>query len=122
MSTLEDQQKVDLEFDPKTRRDRVTLIANFFSNEVEKALQEKADDLNKQIAEADEGRKFELEDELQSFDRLRIISELTPAGVFKRVQSLFSSYTEATEDNRTQMELSVNNLSYQDPSELEILF
>ena len=109
LSTLEDQQKVDLEFDPKTRRDRVTLIANFFSNEVEKALQEKADDLNKQIAEADEGRKLELEDELQSFDRLRIISELTPAGVFKRVQSLFSSYTEATEDNRTQMELSVIN-------------
>lgn len=109
ISALEDQQKVDLEFDPKTRRDRVTLIANFFSNEVEKALQEKADDLNKQIAEADEGRKLELEDELQSFDRLRIISELTPAGVFKRVQSLFSSYTEATEDNRTQMELSVIN-------------
>ena len=125
VSTLEDQQKVDLEFDPKTRRDRVTLISNFFSNEVEKALQEKADEINKQIADATEGRKMQLEDELQSLDRLGIIRELTPAGVFKRVQSIFSGYTEDTEDNRIQMELnSINQkkaaAKYSDEDKLKI--
>lgn len=125
ISSLEEQQRVDLEFDPKTRRDRVTLISNLFSNEIEKALQEKADELNKQIAEAPEGRKLQLEDELQSLDRLGIIRELTPAGIFQRVQTIFSNYTGDTEDNRTQIELNTINqkkaaAKYSDEEKLKI--
>ena len=37
VSSIEEQAKVDLDFDPRTRRDRVSLIARFFSNEVDKA-------------------------------------------------------------------------------------
>ena len=49
VTSVEEQQKVDLLFDPKTRRDRVTLIARFFSNEVDSALQEMTDSLKRRI-------------------------------------------------------------------------
>ena len=52
VTSVEEQQKVDLLFDPKTRRDRVTLIARLFSNEVDSALQEMAGSLKRRIDNA----------------------------------------------------------------------
>lgn len=49
ITSVEEQQKVDLLFDPRTRRDRVTLIARFFSNEVDNALQEMTDSLKRKL-------------------------------------------------------------------------
>lgn len=105
VTSVEEQQKVDLLFDPKTRRDRVTLIARFFSNEVDDALKEIADSLKERINDASGVEKEELQTELNSLDRFSAIKEYTPAGIFKRVANIFNSYVQDTEEGRIQQEL-----------------
>ena len=105
ITSVEEQQKVDLLFDPKTRRDRVTLIARFFSNEVDDALKEIADSLKERIDDASGVEKEELQAELNSLDRFSAIKKYTPAGIFKRVANIFNSYVQDTEEGRIQQEL-----------------
>lgn len=109
VTSVEEQQKVDLLFDPKTRRDRVTLIARFFSNEVDGALKEIADSLKERIDDASGVEKEELQTELNSLDRFSAIKEYTPAGIFKRVANIFNSYVQDTEEGRIQQELNKIN-------------
>lgn len=109
VTSVEEQQKVDLLFDPKTRRDRVALIARFFSNEVDDALKEIADSLKERIDDASGVEKEELQTELNSLDRFSAIKECTPAGIFKRVANIFTSYVQDTEEGRIQQELNKIN-------------
>lgn len=109
VTSVEEQQKVDLLFDPKTRRDRVTLIARFFSNEVDDVLKEIADSLKERINDASGVEKEELQTELNSLDRFSAIKECTPAGIFKRVANIFTSYVQDTEEGRIQQELNKIN-------------
>lgn len=109
ITSVEEQQKVDLLFDPKTRRDRVTLIARFFSNEVDSALQEMTDSLKGRIDDASGVEREELQAELNSLDRFSIIKKYTPAGIFKRVANIFNSYVQDTEEGRIQQELNAIN-------------
>lgn len=109
VTTIEEQQKVDLLFDPRTRRDRVTLIARFFSNEVDNALQEITDSLKRRIDDASGMEKEELQAELNSLDRFSAIKKYTPAGIFKRVANIFNSYVQDTEEGRIQQELNKIN-------------
>lgn len=109
ITSVEEQQKVDLLFDPRTRRDRVTLIARFFSNEVDNALQEMTDSLKRRIDDTSGVEKEELQAELNSLDRLSTIRKYTPAGIFKRVANIFNSYVQDTEEGRTQQELNAIN-------------
>lgn len=109
VTSVEEQQKVDLLFDPKTRRDRVTLIARLFSNEVDDALQEMADSLKRRIDDASGVEKEELQAELNSLDRFSAIKKYTPAGIFKRVSNIFNSYVQDTEEGRIQQELNKIN-------------
>lgn len=109
VTSVEEQQKVDLLFDPRTRRDRVTLIARFFSNEVDNALQEMTDSLKRRIDDASGVEKEGLQAELNSLDRLSAIRKYTPAGIFKRVANIFNSYVQDTEEGRTQQELNAIN-------------
>lgn len=109
ITSVEEQQKVDLLFDPKTRRDRVTLIARFFSNEVDSALQEITDSLKGRIDDASGVEREELQAELNSLDRFSIIKKYTPAGIFKRVANIFNSYVQDTEEGRIQQELNAIN-------------
>lgn len=109
ISSIEEQAKVDLDFDPRTRRDRVSLIARFFSNEVDKALQEINDSLNKRIDTASDEERLQLQRELSSLDRFTAIKKYTPAGLFDRVLGIFQSYINDTEENRIQVELGVIN-------------
>ena len=109
ITSVEEQQKVDLLFDPKTRRDRVTLIARFFSNEVDNALQEMTDSLKRRIDDASGVEKEELQAELNSLDRFSVIKKYTPAGIFKRVADIFNSYVQDTEEGRIQQELNKIN-------------
>lgn len=109
VTSVEEQQKVDLLFDPKTRRDRVTLIARLFSNEVDDALQEMADSLKRRIGDASGVEKEELQAELNSLDRFSAIKKYTPAGIFKRVANIFNSYVQDTEEGRIQQELNKIN-------------
>ena len=109
ITSVEEQQKVDLLFDPRTRRDRVTLIARFFSNEVDNALQEMTDSLKRRIDDTSGVEKEELQAELNSLDRLSAIRKYTPAGIFKRVANIFNSYVQDTEEGRIQQELNAIN-------------
>lgn len=109
ITSVEEQQKVDLLFDPRTRRDRVTLIARFFSNEVDNALQEMTDSLKRRIDDASGVKKEELQAELNSLDRFSAIKKYTPAGIFKRVANIFNSYVQDTEEGRIQQELNKIN-------------
>ena len=107
--SIEEQAKVDLDFDPRTRRDRASLIARFFSREIDKALQEHSQALNERIVDAEkEGDVVamnELTEELNSLDRFKIIKIYTPAGLFERIKSIFENYTLMTEDQRIAAEL-----------------
>lgn len=107
VTTLKEQRAVDLVFDPRIRRDRVTLISRFFSNEVNLALKEKQDAINRRMMEEtlNEGERDNLRNELYSLDRLQVIKELTPGGVFNRVRNIFQKYLDSTEDERVQAEL-----------------
>lgn len=109
VSSIEEQQKVDLLFDPATRRDRVALIARLFSNEVDSALQEMTDSLKRRIDNVSGVEKEGLQAELNSLDRLSAIRKYTPAGIFKRVANIFNSYVQDTEEGRTQQELNAIN-------------
>ena len=109
ITSVEEQQKVDLLFDPRTRRDRVTLIARFFSNEVDNALQEMTDSLKRRVSDASGVEKEELQAELNSLDRFSAIKKYTPAGIFKRVANIFNSYVQDTEEGRIQQELNAIN-------------
>lgn len=109
VTSVEEQQKVDLLFDPKTRRDRVTLIARLFSNEVDDALQEMTDSLKRRIGDASGVEREELQAELNSLDRFSAIKKYTPAGIFKRVSNIFNSYVQDTEEGRIQQELNKIN-------------
>lgn len=109
ITSVEEQQKVDLLFDPRTRRDRVTLIARFFSNEVDNALQEMTDSLKRRIDDASGVEKEGLQAELNSLDRFSAIKKYTPAGIFKRVANIFNSYVQDTEEGRIQQELNAIN-------------
>lgn len=109
ITSVEEQQKVDLLFDPATRRDRVALIARLFSNEVDSALQEMTDSLKRRIDDTSGVEKEELQAELNSLDRFSAIKKYTPAGIFKRVANIFNSYVQDTEEGRTQQELNAIN-------------
>ena len=109
ISSIETQAKIDLLFDPRIRRDRVTLISRLFSNEVDKALQEIENSLRKRIETVSDEEKIQLQKELNSLDRIAVISKYTPAGIFSRVLNIFQSYINDTEENRIQAELSKIN-------------
>lgn len=106
VTTVEEQQKVDLLFDPKVRRDRVNLIAKLFSIELDKAVEEKKRELQDQIDNAqDEQEKLSLQLQLKELTRADVIDELKPSGIFNRVYELFSGYVNDTDENRVQAEL-----------------
>lgn len=105
VSSIEEQARVDLDFDPQTRRDRVSLIAKLFSNEINKALQEISEAINKRMDAASNEERLQLQKELDSLDRFTAIQKYTPAGLFNRVLDIFQSYVNDTEENRVKAEL-----------------
>lgn len=115
MASLEEIEAVERVFDPMMRRDRVSLIARFFSDEVSSALKEKQDIINKKMMEEQltEAQKNQLRQELYSLDRFGIIKSLTPGGVFNRVRAIFEEYLKDSEEGRIQAELNKINASEQ---------
>lgn len=112
ISISEEQSRVDLDFTPTKRRDRVSLIARLFSNEINKALQETNSILNKRIERASsEEERNELRREINGLNRFDVIEKITPAGLFGRVFDIFQSYVSDSEDNRVQAELDKINSS-----------
>lgn len=110
ISRIDAQDQIDIDFDPRTRRDRVTLIARMFKFEVDKALEEERRTLENRIADStDDLEKNELNYALEHLDRFRIIKTLTPGGIFNRILQNFKDYAFDTEENRVRAELDVIN-------------
>lgn len=106
ISINEEQARVDLDFTPTKRRDRVSLMARLFSNEIDMALQEMNSILNERIERASsEEERDELIGEINGLNRFNVIEKITPAGLFSRVFNIFQSYVNDSEDNRVQAEL-----------------
>lgn len=106
ISINEEQARVDLDFTPIKRRDRVSLMARLFSNEIDMALQEMNSILNERIERASsEEERDELIGEINGLNRFNVIEKITPAGLFSRVFNIFQSYVNDSEDNRVQAEL-----------------
>lgn len=118
VASLSEQKAVDLVFDPRIRRDRVTLISRLFSNEIDEALKEKQDKINTRMMEEEltEDQRKDLRKELYSLNRFQVIKSLTPGGIFDRVKKIFEDYNNSTEEDRIQAELNKINTS-----ELELL-
>lgn len=124
ISTAEDQRLVDLEFDPVTRRDRVTLISRFFSNEVDRLTDELTSNLRDRISHVTGTLRADLEQDLREMDRFKVIESATPLGIFNRVAKIFRDYINDTEENRVQQELNKINSNewasdYTDEEKLE---
>ena len=104
--TIEDQRAVDLIFDPKVRRDRVSLIARLFSVKLDAAVEEKKKELQDQIdTTEDQEERLSLQLKLKNLTRADVINEYKPIGIFREVYKLFRDYVEDTDENRIQAEL-----------------
>lgn len=81
MSPVEELSQIDLVFDPKTRRDRITLIARLFSNEIDLAMKEITDSINNRLENSEnEEEKIQLTNQLLELTRLSVIKKETPKG------------------------------------------
>ena len=106
VSSLEEQAKADLDFDPRTRRDRVSLIARFFSKEIDKSLESHKNYLNKGLNEANNDKAREnIRKQINDLNRIFIIDKLKPSGIFERVKQIFQDYINDSEENRITAEL-----------------
>jgi hypothetical protein len=111
LTSIEKQRKVDLDFDPRIRRDRVTLISRLFTIKLDEIEREEVKNLVKRISEATGGTKTQLQQSLNTFSRLTVIKSVTPREVFNRVLEHFSSYVNDTMENKIQAELDIINSS-----------
>lgn len=114
VSMEEQQRMVDLVFDPIQRRDRVSLIARFFSDELDKAVDEVTAKLKRDIETTDDpAERMQKEEQLASLTRFEVIKLYTPKGIFDRVKSRFESYANDTHEGRVQAELNrINSLEW----------
>ena len=114
ITTLEEQEAVDTDFDFIERRDRVSLIAQFFSNEIDAAIEEKTKSINAKLEALKDQNSteiYELKKDLARTSRFDIIKELTPGGIFQRVKEIFTNYLEDSFENRIEAELYLINKS-----------
>lgn len=98
---IEQQRKVDLVFDPITRRNRITLINRLFSNGVDLKLKEEQENLQRRYEETNDPQ---LAFKLKNLDRIDIIREKTPAGIYKEIYDSFNQFINER-DNEIQKEL-----------------
>ena len=105
-SFREDLAKVSQTFTPIERKNRVNLITRLFSNKVTSALEIMKSNLNKRIEAATSyEQQRELIDDMTKLTRPQVIRRLGPSNIFKKVRQTFSAYTEATQEERVELEL-----------------
>lgn len=104
--TLEEQNQVNLDFDPQVRRDRATMISRFFSNEITSIIQEEEVILKDRINNTqDEKEKIELQEDLEVLNRRTVIDKYGVEQLFRRVQKkYFTDYLESSRDQRVNAE------------------
>ena len=101
IDSIPEVYKIDQDFDPQIRKDRVALISRMFSLIVDNYLQKKSQELNQLIGQSSGVRREELEQELANLDRRTIIDELKPSGIFTEIYNNFNpdNVTEESEYN-----------------------
>lgn len=103
---LEEQNKVDLTFDPVTRRSRVSLIARLFSFSLDKALEDMKAQLKKDLDFVKEmSDKKQLQDSLDRADRAAALKWITPAKIFRDILATLKAYVEASDEDIINEEL-----------------
>ena len=130
-ATVEDYVRVNMNYLPEMRRDRVNLIARLFSQEVDTILAEYEEGLKRRL-ENDENAIAEekvvarkrneslyarmsntrgaeretLRAELETLDRWDVINKVTPGGIFQRIlDTVFKAYVNGSMEDRIQAEL-----------------
>lgn len=130
-ATVEDYVRVNMNYLPEMRRDRVNLIARLFSQEVDTILTEYEEGLKRRL-ENDENAIAEervaakkrneslyarmsntrgaereaLRAELETLDRWDVINKVTPGGIFQRIlDTVFKAYVDGSMEDRVQAEL-----------------
>lgn len=120
--TVAEMAAADLTFDPKTRRDRITMIANWFSGIVDSWIEEQTEPIknqisaiNKEIMEnpnlSKEDRDklntqiYDLEGQINSLDRKTAIDTMKPSGIFNKIKSIIESTINDTDEGRINAEL-----------------
>lgn len=105
-SFKEDLAKVSQTFTPIERKNRVNLITRLFSNKVTAAFEIMKGNLNKRIETATSyEQQRELIDEMTKLTRPQVIRRLGVSNIFKKIRQTFSAYTEATQEERVELEL-----------------
>lgn len=96
LATLEERAEADMVFDPRTRRDRATMLAQLFMSEIKNLKTSKIKSLKKEIESAkaknDLDRMHMLESQLDSIDDEAIIRQYSPRGIFDRVEMQMEAY------------------------------
>ena len=104
--TIEAREKVNALFTPRTRRNRVSLISRLFSSELDRATNEMMSNFTTRIENSNNNtEKSELSKELEGLNRMEVLKQLTPSGIFEKVKDIFKTYINATEEERVQYEL-----------------
>lgn len=120
--TVAEMAAADLTFDPKTRRDRITMIANWFSGIVDSWIEEQTKPIknqisaiNKEIMEnpnlSKEDRDklntqiYDLEGQINSLDRKTAIDTMKPSGIFNKIKSIIENTINDTDEGRINAEL-----------------
>lgn len=120
--TVAEMAAADLTFDPKTRRDRITMIANWFSGIVDSWIEEQTEPIknqisaiNKEIMEnpnlSKEDRDklntqiYDLEGQINSLDRKTAIDTMKPSGIFNKIKSIIENTINDTDEGRINAEL-----------------
>lgn len=102
----EDLAKVSQTFTPIERKNRVNLITRLFSNKVTAALEIMKGNLNRRIEAATSyEQQRELIDDMTKLTRPQVIKRLGASNIFRKVRDTFTTYVEATEEERIELEL-----------------
>ena len=95
-------------FDPVMRRDRVSWLAQLFSDEVTRLVEERKEQLQQRIDNNEEGKE-ELQAELESINRENTIRQYGPGRIFKNIKHLvFDGYVNTPFNDIVQAEF--NNI------------
>ena len=112
ISSLDKRRAIDFTFDPVTRRNRVSLLSRLFSNKITSLMEEARLNVQSKIdnPEFTDEEKEQLADTLKKIDRMYIIREYGPAGIFNKIKEDFIDYVESDEETRISLELdAINN-------------
>lgn len=103
MSTIDETNfhKADTEFSSIKKRQRINLINDLFTQEVEKELKATTDRLNEEMAKAaTRNEKLKLAKAIKNLRPFVVIKQKGPFELFKRVKKVFEDYIYLADNNR----------------------